>query len=129
MQALEIAAFALPVADLIIDELELAYATEIGNRKHRSEYRLQTDIFTFIRQKVHLQELLVRIFLDFDQIRDRNRSFYFRKINSIGSEAVVSRHRISKTPLQQAGTSRDALPGNQKRWPARRTVAESRASQ
>ena len=59
VQSLQIAAFALPVADRIIDELQLAYAAEIGNREDGGEHRLQSDIVALIRQKIHLQELLV----------------------------------------------------------------------
>ena len=89
MQPFQIAALAFPVADRIIDELQLADAAEIGNREDGSEHRLQSDIVALIRQKIHLQELLVGIFLDFDQIRNRNRSFDFGKINSIGGQAVL----------------------------------------
>ena len=95
MQPFQIAALALPVADRIIDELQLTDTAEIGNREDGSEDRLQSDILALVRQKVHLQELLVRIFLDFDQIRNRNRSFDFGKINSIGGQAIL-RHRIQE---------------------------------
>ena len=91
----QIAALAFPVADGIIDELQLADAAEIGNREDRSENRLQTDVFTLVRQKIHLQELLVRILLHFDQIRNRDRSLDFGKINSLGGQAVF-RHRIQE---------------------------------
>ncbi len=86
MQTLQVAALALPVADRIIDEFQLADAAEIGNREDGSENRLQADIVALIRQKIHLQELLVRILLDFDQIRNRNRSLDFGKINSLGGQ-------------------------------------------
>ena len=95
MQPFQIAALALPVADRIIDELQLTDAAEIGNREDGSKDRLQSDIVALIRQKIHLQELLVRILLDFDQIRNRNRSFDFGKINSIGGQTVL-RHRIQE---------------------------------
>src|SRR5271163_3236718 len=98
VQTLQIAALALPVADGIINKFELAYAAEIGNGKYRSKDRLQADIIALVRQKIHLQELLVRIFLNLDQIRNRDRGLNLGKINSFGSEAGVSRHRISKTP-------------------------------
>ncbi len=104
VQSLQIAAFALPVADRIIDELELTDAAEIGNREDGSEHRLQSDIVTLIWQKVHLQELLVGIFLDFDQIRNRNRSFDLGKINSIGGQAVLG-HRIQELRYNKQSVS------------------------
>src|SRR3569833_2239952 len=101
MQTLEIAALAFPVADGIIDEFQLAHAAEIGDRKHGSEHRLQADVVALVGQQVHLQKLLIRVALDFDQIRDRNRSFDLGKINSIGGQAVFRRHKDSGAPLQQ----------------------------
>src|SRR5215831_11270622 len=89
MQALQIAALALPVADRIIDEFELADATEIRDREDRREDGLQSDIIPFVGEKVHLQELLVRVLLDFDQIGNRDRGLYFRKINSLGGQTVL----------------------------------------
>ncbi len=95
VQTLQIAALAFPVADRIVDKLKLTDAAEIGNREDGGKYRLQSDIVTLVRQKIHLQELFVRIFLDFDQIRNRNRSFDLGKINSIGGQTVL-RHRIQE---------------------------------
>ena len=106
MQPFQIAAFALPVADRIIDELQLTDAAEIGNREDGSKDRLQSDIVALIRQKVHLQELLVGILLDFDQIRNRNRSFDFGKINSLGGQAVL-RHRIQELRYNRRTTTDD----------------------
>src|SRR5262249_6939440 len=48
VQAFEVAALALPVADRVIDELEIAHTTEIGNRKNRVKYSLQADVFALI---------------------------------------------------------------------------------
>jgi hypothetical protein len=105
VQTLEVAALALPVANGIIDKLQLTDAAEIGNREDGREDRLQSDIVALIRQKVHLQELLVRIFLDFDQIRNRNLSFDFGKINSIGGQAVL-RHKIQELRYNNQSVSR-----------------------
>jgi hypothetical protein len=101
MQSLQIAALAFPVADRIVDEFQLADAAEIGNRKYRREHRLQADVVALIRQQIHLQKLLVRIALDFDQIRNRNRSFDLGKINSIGGQTVLRRHKDSGAPLNR----------------------------
>jgi hypothetical protein len=55
-----------------------------------------------------LKELLVRILLDFDQIRDRDRSLDFGKINSIGGETGF-RHRIQE--LRKQNTNRRDTAG------------------
>jgi hypothetical protein len=93
MQAFEIAALALPVADGVVDELELADAAEIGNGKYGTENGLQAGIFPFIGKQVHLQEALVRILLNLNKVRNRDRSFDFGKINSLdGGGAVLNIH-------------------------------------
>ena len=62
MQPFQVAALALPVADRIIDELELAHAAEIGNRENGVENGLQTGVFALVGQQVHLQKPLVGLF-------------------------------------------------------------------
>ena len=89
VQAFQVAALALPVADRIIDEFEIADAAKIRNRENGIENRLQPDVFALIGQQIHLQEPLVRLLLHLDQVRDRNRSLNFRKINSLGGSAVI----------------------------------------
>src|ERR1022692_988919 len=89
VQAFQIAALALPVADGIIDELQFADAAEIGNREYRAENRLQARIFPFVGKQVHLQEALVGILLNLDEVRNRDRSFDFGKINSLGGGTAV----------------------------------------
>src|SRR6185312_5048247 len=88
MQPLEVAAFALPIADRIINEFQLAQAAEIGNRENGTENALQSRVFAFFGQKVHLQEALIRTPLHFDEIRDRNRGLNLRKINSLAGRTV-----------------------------------------
>jgi hypothetical protein len=62
VQPFEVAALALPVADGIIDEFQLADAAEIGDRKHGVEDGLQSDVVALIGQQVHLQKPLVGFF-------------------------------------------------------------------
>ena len=62
VQPFEVAALALPVADRIIDEFEIADAAKIGNREYRIENRLQADVFPLVGQQIHLQKPLVRFF-------------------------------------------------------------------
>ena len=89
VQPFQVAALAFPVADRIIDELQIADAAEIGNRKYRIENRLQADVLALIGQQVHLQKPLVRFLLHLDQIRNRNRGLDLGKINSLGGGAVI----------------------------------------
>jgi hypothetical protein len=77
VQTFQVAALALPVADRIIDEFEIAHAAKIGYRKDGIEHGLQADVFALIGQQIHLQEPLVRLLLHLDQVRDRNRSLNF----------------------------------------------------
>src|SRR6185503_18333851 len=42
----------------------------VGDREHRLEYRLQSDVFAPVGRDVLLEKRLVRPFLDLDQIRD-----------------------------------------------------------
>ena len=89
VQTFQVAALALPVADRVIDELQLADAAEIGDRKDRVENGLQADVVALVGQQVHLQKALVRVLLNLDQVRDRDRGLDFGKINSLGSSAVM----------------------------------------
>ena len=82
VQAFEVAALALPVADRVVDELELAQAAEIGDREDGLENTLQSGVLALARQQVHLQEPLVRLLLDFDQVRNRDRGLDLREVNS-----------------------------------------------
>ena len=77
MQALQVAALALPVADRVINELELRDVAEVGNRKHRLKYRLQSAVIALAGQTVHLQETLIRALLHFDQVRNLDGGWYF----------------------------------------------------
>src|SRR5919201_1566171 len=80
MQAGELAALALPVADRILDELERRVLAEIADRKDGLEDGLQARILPFGRETVHLQEPLVRLPLDLDEVRDGNRRLDFREV-------------------------------------------------
>ena len=59
MQPFQVAALAFPVADRVIDELEIAHAAKIGDREHAVEHGLQADVLALIGQQVHLQKPLV----------------------------------------------------------------------
>jgi hypothetical protein len=59
VQPLEVAALAFPVADRVIDELQIAHAAKIRDREDAVEHGLQADVLALIRQQVHLQKPLV----------------------------------------------------------------------
>jgi hypothetical protein len=88
-QPFEVAALAFPIADRVVDELQVADAAEVRNRKYRAENRLQADVLTLIRELVHLQKPLVRFLLHLDQVRNRDRGLDLGKIHSLGDGAVI----------------------------------------
>src|SRR5262249_35104801 len=88
VQAGELAALALPVADRILDELERRVLAEVGNREHRLEDRLQARVLTFVRQPVHLQEPLIRLPPDFDQVRNRDRGLDLREVLALAIDVL-----------------------------------------
>ncbi len=80
VQAAQMAALALPVADRVVDEIQLRKPAKILNRKHGREYRLQARVFALARQQIHLQKSLIGFFLHVDQVRDLDRRLDFGKI-------------------------------------------------
>ena len=88
VQPLQVAALALPVADGVVDELELAQPAEIRDREDAVEHALQADVFPLAGQQVHLQEALVGILLDLDQVRDRDRRLDPGEIDPLPRSAV-----------------------------------------
>ena len=72
--ATQFAALTLPVADGVFDELERAGLAKVADRKDRLKNGLQTDLVIPVGGcRVHLQKPFIRTFLDFNQIRSRNR--------------------------------------------------------
>src|SRR5207245_5333094 len=80
VQAGQLAALALPVADRVLDELERRVLAEVADREDRLEHRLEPRVLALARQTVHLQEALVRLLLDLNQVRNRNGRLDLRKI-------------------------------------------------
>src|SRR5262249_48906080 len=96
LESLEVAAFTLPVSDLVLDEFEGRSFAEIRNREYRLKYRLQTDVIPLFRNEVHLQKAVIRFSLDFDEVRNLRRRIDLREIHPFGrlarspSETVVT---------------------------------------
>ena len=105
VQAGQLAALALPVADRILDELERRVLAEVADREDRLEDRLQPRILALGRQAVHLQEPLVRLPLNLDQVRDGNGGLDLRKILALAVD--VLRKAVHRLLVLEART-RDA---------------------
>ena len=73
MQPGQPAALALPIPDRVLDELERRVLAEVADGEHRFEHRLQTRVLPLGGQAIHLEEALVRLPLNLDQVRNRNR--------------------------------------------------------
>ncbi len=70
VETFEAAALTLPVADLILDEVERRGLAKIRDRKDRLKHSLQSGVLALFRQQIHLQKAVVRLALNLDQIRD-----------------------------------------------------------
>ena len=68
VQSLEVAALALPVADGVVDKLQLGDVAKIRDRKHGLKNSLQSCVITLARQPIHLQEAVVGALLHLDQV-------------------------------------------------------------
>src|SRR5215467_9106010 len=102
MQAFQIPAFALPIADRITDEFECRYAAEIRYWEDGIEYGLQSSIVAFLRKHVHLEEPLVRILLYLDEIRNLDRGADLRKIRSLsGGSGFGFRHLVNCSLIER----------------------------
>src|SRR5258708_6072175 len=76
-QSFQIAALALPIADLIFDKVERRSFAKVGDRKHRPKDRLKASALALFRQQIHLQKTVVGFPLNLDQIRNRHRRLNF----------------------------------------------------
>src|SRR5438093_1628091 len=83
VQPFQTSALTLPVADLILDEIERGSAAKIGDGKNRHEHSLESCVLTLFRQEIHLQKTVVRLPLNLDQIRDAHSSSDFGKVDAL----------------------------------------------
>src|SRR6266550_2676560 len=72
LEALELAALALPVADGELHEIEGTGLPEIAEGEDAREDRLQAGVLALLGEEVHLQEPLVRAPLNVDEVRQRH---------------------------------------------------------
>ena len=92
VQALQVAALALPVADGKIDKIKLRDAAKIGNRKNRNKHRLQPRVVALVGQLVHLQEALVGAPLHFNQVGNLGCCRNLGKIEPAANRALLVGH-------------------------------------
>jgi hypothetical protein len=59
IQAFEATAFTLPVANLVLNEIERGRASKVRDWKDRLKDGLQSCWFSFFGQKIHLQKAIV----------------------------------------------------------------------
>src|SRR5205814_5317352 len=72
LEALELAALALPVADGELHEIEGTGLPEIAEGEDAREDRLQAGVLALLGEEVHLQEALVGTPLNVDEVRQRH---------------------------------------------------------
>ena len=106
MQAAQMAALALPVADRVVDEIELRKPAKILDRKHRGKHGLQAGVLALARQQVHLQKALIGFLLDVDQVRDLDSGLDFGKIQPFAfpDDAITITIAHSYSPSRQSRT-------------------------
>jgi hypothetical protein len=104
VQALQVAALALPIPDSVVHEFELRHFAEILDGKNGSEDGLKTAIVAFAGQQVHLQEALIGLHLHFDQIRNLYGSLNFREVQPLTfpDMLITSRHAYYLIPFWTA---------------------------
>jgi len=93
VQPLQVAALALPVADRVIDELELRHVAEVGDGKDGLEDGLQARFVALARQFVHLQEAVVRALLHLDEVGDLDGRRDLAEIETDAGGSVLVRHQ------------------------------------
>ncbi len=100
VEPLEVAALALPVADGVVDELELADVAEVGDGEDGGEDRLEAVVLALLRKLVHLEEALVAAALNLDEVGNLNGCGNLRKIKTATDRAHfavvgLARHALS----------------------------------
>ena len=109
MQTLQVSALALPVANRVVNKIQLRDVAKIGDWKDGGEHRLESVVFAFGRQLVHLQKAFIGAALNFNQVRDLDRRWNFGKIETAANSAVLVRHaftpgtRVPEAPARITG--------------------------
>jgi hypothetical protein len=89
------AAFAFPIANRVVHEVELGDLAKIRNRKDGIEDSLEADIIPFRGQKVHLEKSFVGSPLNLDEVGDLDDGWNFGEIDALADSAVPTvKHSI-----------------------------------
>jgi hypothetical protein len=107
MKTLQGAAFAFPVPNREVYEIELRDTAKIRDRETRIEYGLQTHVLAFRRQEAHLEKALVRPPLNLDQIGNLNDAGNFGEINPLTDSAVPAVTHSCCSSLADSPTAGD----------------------
>src|SRR5579883_1543625 len=115
VQPLQVSALALPVADGVIDELELRKSAEIRDWEYTLKNALQACIVPLAGQQIHLKKPLIGFLLDLDQVRNRDRSFDLREIDSFSKLALMGAvfrglHSLKSSKAARAANGRRQRP-------------------
>jgi hypothetical protein len=103
VESLEAAALAFPVADRVVDEIQLRDAAKVRNRKDGIEHGLQPSILPLRGKQIHLQKSLIGSPLDLNKIGDFYNRRYFGKIDALADSAIaaVNHSRCSLPEISQ----------------------------
>ena len=77
MKSLEVTAFAFPVTNRVVDELQLRDIAEVADGKDRLKDCLQPGIIALTGQAIHLQKSFIGALLHFNQIRNLDGGWNF----------------------------------------------------
>ena len=92
VQPLQVAALALPVADGVLDKVELRDVAEVGDGEDRLKYRLQAGVVAFAGQGIHLQEAVIGALLHLDEVGNLDGRRNLGKIEPISVGSFLLRH-------------------------------------
>ena len=99
VEALQVAALALPVADGEVDELEFRHVAEVGDGEDRGEDRLEAVVLALLGELVHLQEALVAAALDLNEVGNLDGGGNLGKIEAAADRAHFAGHAASLLKL------------------------------
>ncbi len=104
LEALQLAALALPVADRELHEIQRARLTKVAEGEHAREDRLQPGVLPLFGKEVHLQEPLIRLALHVDEVRKRHVTPDF-------GEVVADRFLFRRRTVHQVAPFRQTNDG------------------
>ena len=88
MQPFQVAALALPVANREVHKLKLRDVAKVGDGKHGLKHGLQSAVFAFARQFIHLQKAVIGALLNLDEVRDLDGCGNLGKIETLAMDIV-----------------------------------------